>query len=162
TDAAFERNAGAGFGIDVDGEERLVLVQEIARTALRTLDAPRLMRIAREAIVDAPAVDVYESVLVSPPEVPKTSSGKLEPGRARERYLAKEFKVLAREREPAAAVATPAQPEAAPAVHRDGRTISHWLASRIAELRAIPAASVDEERPFAAFGVDSILAVRLS
>ena len=159
-DPALERGAGAAFGVEADGEERLVIVQEVSRTALRTLDAAAVLARLREVVVSMHEVDIYDLVLVSPLEVPKTSSGKIQRGEAKARYLADAFKVVARQgaRVPSAKVSSAEVPYAS----LPRAAIHQWLITRLSELRSIPPGQIDDRRPFESLGVDSLLAVQLS
>ena len=155
TDPAVARGSGAAFGVEVDGEERLVVVQEVSRIALRRLDAPAVLGRLRDAITGTHEVDIYDLVLVSPLEVPKTSSGKLQRGEAKARYLAGALDIVARHRQ------GPAAP-ASRGVTVRGADIHQWLVTRLSESRAIPPGQIDDRRPFESFGIDSLLAARLS
>jgi len=93
-DARLEVGRGAAFAVELAGEERLVVVQE--------LDAPRADRAdaiavaIREAIADAHEIAVHDVVLVARGAVPLTSSGKVQRGVCRERYGAGQLPVLGR------------------------------------------------------------------
>ncbi len=163
--AALERGNVAAFGVTVEGEERLAIVQEVSRTALRRLDAQATLSAIRQAVVEEHEVEVHDLLLVAPLEVPKTSSGKVQRSEARSRYLADSFKVLARYRAPVAMPLASPQERMAPSFGIDAerrRAIERWLAARLAALRGLPAAEIGLEHPFASFGIDSILAVRIS
>ena len=119
----------------------------------------------REVVVSMHEVDIYDLVLVSPLEVPKTSSGKIQRGEAKARYLADDFKVVARQgaRVPSATVPSAEVPSAeVPDARVPGAAIHQWLITRLSELRSIPPGQIDDRRPFESLGVDSLLAVQLS
>ncbi|MDB9526146.1 fatty acyl-AMP ligase [Oscillatoria sp. CS-180] len=69
--------AGAVFTIPVNGEERIVVVQEVERSALRSLDVKDVVGRIREAISAEYTLRSYMVVLVKPGSIPKTSSGKI-------------------------------------------------------------------------------------
>jgi 1-acyl-sn-glycerol-3-phosphate acyltransferase len=83
--------AAAAFGLTdaVSGTERLVVVAEADAADPVTREALRAR--AQEAVVDAIGMAPDEIVLVQPGAVPKTSSGKIRRGAARELYLAGQF-----------------------------------------------------------------------
>ncbi len=163
---ALERGGVAAFGIVVDGEERLVIVQEVSRTALRSLDAQAALAAIRQAVAEEHEVEVHDLLLLAPLEAPKTSSGKIQRAEARERYLAGAFKVLARSGTGTAVPEQPVPAEVRPAgggaAGAAQLAIEQWLVARLAALRGIAPGEVEVARPFAAFGIDSIMAVRLS
>src|SRR5205085_677095 len=85
---ALHPGGGAAFGVDVDGEERLVLVHEVRRTALRGLDAAGVAARVREAVAAEHEAAVQDVVLIGPATLPKTSSGKVQRQACRRSYLA--------------------------------------------------------------------------
>ncbi|MDB5100228.1 MAG: beta-ketoacyl synthase [Cyanobacteria bacterium RYN_339] len=78
---------GAAFGVTIDGEERLVVVQEVDKRN-PPADAKAVLRAVREALAAQHDVGLHALVLVPAGVLPKTSSGKVQRHRARERYLA--------------------------------------------------------------------------
>ncbi|HEV2854487.1 MAG TPA: AMP-binding protein, partial [Thermoanaerobaculia bacterium] len=90
---ALRPGCGAAFAVEVDGEERLVVVQEVERDAERRWSRePGELREALEAVRRAVAEEheaaPYTVVLVRIGTVPKTSSGKIRRGSCREDFLA--------------------------------------------------------------------------
>ena len=158
--AALDRSLAAAFSVEHEDEERLVVVQEVPRTEAKKIDTAAVMSAIRSAIVDEHDVDPWDIVLVSALSLPKTSSGKLQRGESRRRYLAGEFKELARLRTARSDVhgaTLSGSPE------RSGSLdVAHWIRNALAKLLGIRADQIDLTKPFASFGVDSVTAVRLS
>jgi acyl-CoA synthetase (AMP-forming)/AMP-acid ligase II len=69
---------GAAFSVEIDGEERLVVVQEVARTYLRKLDANEVVQDIRQAVAQHHQLQVHSVLLLNPGSIPKTSSGKIQ------------------------------------------------------------------------------------
>ncbi|HEX6909033.1 MAG TPA: fatty acyl-AMP ligase, partial [Longimicrobium sp.] len=86
--AALQPGGGAAFSVDVDGEERLVVVHEVRRTALRGLDPDDVARRIREEVAAAFEAAVHDVVLIGPATLAKTSSGKVQRQATRKAYLA--------------------------------------------------------------------------
>ncbi|HYG62675.1 MAG TPA: AMP-binding protein, partial [Thermoanaerobaculia bacterium] len=86
--------SGAAFAVEVEGEERLVLVQEVERR-LRG-DVSEVAEAIRQAVAAEHEVQVWEVVLVRPGGVPKTSSGKVRRSACRAAYLDGELPVVGR------------------------------------------------------------------
>ncbi|HEU0077587.1 MAG TPA: fatty acyl-AMP ligase, partial [Longimicrobiaceae bacterium] len=63
---ALQPGGGAAFPVDVDGEERLVVVHEVRRTALRSLDPDEVARRIREEVAAAHEAQVHAVVLIRP------------------------------------------------------------------------------------------------
>jgi acyl-CoA synthetase (AMP-forming)/AMP-acid ligase II len=89
------QSAGAGaFSIDVDNEERLVVVHEVDRRHRRD-DLNPVIQAIRKAIAENHDLQVYAIVLIMPFTIPKTSSGKIKRHACKEKYLSGSFDVLA-------------------------------------------------------------------
>jgi acyl-CoA synthetase (AMP-forming)/AMP-acid ligase II len=82
---AFRIDAGAAFSIEVDGEERLVIVQEVDRQA-READVTQLQRSVRQAIAERHELQVHDIVFVRPGGIPKTTSGKVRRSACKQAY----------------------------------------------------------------------------
>lgn len=67
----------AAFSVDVDGEERLIVAQEIEREA-RGVDLTDLVGCIRQAVAEVHDVQVYDVVVLRAAALPRTSSGKIQ------------------------------------------------------------------------------------
>ncbi|MEM9214630.1 MAG: alpha/beta fold hydrolase [Cyanobacteria bacterium P01_F01_bin.150] len=95
---------GAAFSVDVkneDGvrEERLVIVQEVKRTALRRLKTGEIVTAIRQAVSQHHALQTYAVVLLKTGNVPKTSSGKIQRHACKRGFLDNSLKVVGQWRE---------------------------------------------------------------
>jgi acyl-CoA synthetase (AMP-forming)/AMP-acid ligase II len=97
---ALRNNGGAAFAIDVEGEERLVIAQEVERSYRNCLDLEEIVETIRWTIFQDHFVDVYAIALLKPGGLPKTSSGKVQRSLCREKFLAGELNTLAQWRSP--------------------------------------------------------------
>ncbi|NJM98097.1 MAG: fatty acyl-AMP ligase [Phormidesmis sp. RL_2_1] len=86
---------GACFSIIEEGEEQLVVVQEIERQYQQTLEADELIAEIRQAISEAHELQVYAIALVKSGNVLKTSSGKIQRRKCKASFLAGELDVIA-------------------------------------------------------------------
>lgn len=95
---ALRRHSGAAFTVaDGNDVERLILVQEVERTARNTASIEEITRRIREAVFDEHEIGVHDVVLLQPGSVPKTTSGKIRRSLARKRWLDGSLDVLAAE-----------------------------------------------------------------
>ncbi len=94
-DAAMRPDYGACFSIIEDGEERLVVVQEVERSLQKTLNAENTITEIRQAISEAHELQVYAVALVKSGNVLKTSSGKIQRRKCKASFLAGELEVVA-------------------------------------------------------------------
>jgi acyl-CoA synthetase (AMP-forming)/AMP-acid ligase II len=88
-------DGGAAFAIEVSGEDRVVIVHEVERSARAGLDLPRLLGDVREAVLAEHGVRVHALVLIRPASLPRTTSGKARRGACRDRLLAGTLDVVA-------------------------------------------------------------------
>ncbi|HEX6040746.1 AMP-binding protein, partial [Longimicrobium sp.] len=155
---ALHPGGGAAFSVDVDGEERLVIVHEVRRTALRGLDGEGVARRIREEVAAAFEAGVHDVALIGPATLAKTSSGKVQRQATRKAYLAG---VLNRVDTPADASApAPSTPSA-----ESARPASPAEAMLRAEAARVLRVSPDAVRPdlaLTALGLDSVGAARLA
>ena len=84
---ALRLNGGAAFSIEVEGEERLVIAQEVERTHLRQLNGDEVIGAIRRSVAEDHIVDTYAIVLLKPGTLPKTSSGKVQRRACRTQFL---------------------------------------------------------------------------
>lgn len=84
---------GVAFSCDVDGEERLVIVQEVRRT--RACDFDTVMAGIRRELAEEYLLTPYAVVLVAGGTVPKTASGKPRRRECRAMFLEGRLRALA-------------------------------------------------------------------
>lgn len=94
-DNALGHDRTIAFGMEEDGKEHVVLVHELTRSLMRTLDAPALAAAIRRAVLDAHEISVGAIVFIKPARLPRTTSGKLQRGKARDLYQSGELAVVA-------------------------------------------------------------------
>lgn len=189
--AAFRPGCNAAFAVDVDGEERLVIVQEVQRRVHdeqtewknRRLphpgveafapvlhEPPRLDDVTgalRGAIAAAHGVDPYAVVLVKAGTIPKTSSGKIQRRACRDAFGKGGLDVVGSWRsDEAPAAPGPARTPEAPQQPTEGSTdtepLRRWLREALAAHLRCPMDRVDDQRPFAEQGLDSKEAIVLA
>ncbi|MFI0809371.1 AMP-binding protein [Streptomyces echinatus] len=147
---ALRPGCGAAFTVPVDGEERLVLVFEVADGA----DTDAVALAARRAVREECEADLHELVLIPARTVPKTSSGKIQRRATREAYLSGALTRLGGWRPDGAAA--PGARSAVPP-----RTPLESLVARIwAELLGQPEVGVHDD--FFASGAQSLLLSQLA
>lgn len=82
---ALRPGCGAAFSISTNGEERLVVVQEI--DTRQSIDLDSVKGKIRQALVETHDVDPYRIILIEPKSIFKTSSGKIQRSYCRESFL---------------------------------------------------------------------------
>jgi len=91
---ALRPGCGAAFTVEVKGQERLVIVQEVERSYLRQLDVNEVVGNIHQAVAAEHALQVYATVLVKTGSIPKTSSGKIQRYACRSGFLAGSLNVV--------------------------------------------------------------------
>jgi len=75
---ALKSDAGAAFAVEIDGEERLVIVQEVERKYRMRLVAEVVSAAIRQAVAENHELQVHTIVYLKPGAILKTSSGKIQ------------------------------------------------------------------------------------
>lgn len=87
-DGALRENCGAAFSVqDENGEESLVIVQEVERIARHSIDTAEIKGRIRETVADSHEVSARHIALIRPGALPKTTSGKIQRKLARRLWL---------------------------------------------------------------------------
>ncbi len=91
SDPALGQDNIVAFGREGEGDEQPVLLHELTRSGLRSLSelgrAEALCRAMRAAVLEAFDVDVAAIFLLRPTTLPRTTSGKLQRGKAKRLFL---------------------------------------------------------------------------
>ncbi|WP_240503673.1 MULTISPECIES: non-ribosomal peptide synthetase/type I polyketide synthase [Pseudoalteromonas] len=162
---ALDNNGGAAFSITTDnGDQGLVVVQQVKRTALRKLDAQQIFAAVTQAIIEQHGITPYELVLIKPGRVLKTSSGKIQRQENKRHYLNNGFEPVARSRD------IPHTQANTSSVSVNGASASKAMRDAVQKvLKEVIAFEVDKDpksldidATFQSLGIDSMKAVRIS
>jgi len=153
-------NSAAAFTIDTETGTQLVIVQEVQRTAVRNLQAGALFEAILSNIASQYQLQVFDILLLSPGNVLKTSSGKIQRQANKQAYLDKDFKPLAQWRQSGMSIAS--DPQLINKAMIRPRELENWMRDKIATLVHLPADRIPLDRDFSSFGLDSVGAVQLS
>jgi acyl-CoA synthetase (AMP-forming)/AMP-acid ligase II/acyl carrier protein len=147
------------FGVEVDGEERLIIVAEVVREQRSRFKPEDVGESVYRAIASQHGVSLFELVFVQPASMLKTSSGKLQRTATRQAYLERTLDELTVWRN---------------VIHDEGLVTNEyrgtfpgiadlqgWLASVVSMKLNIPASRLDPHRPIADYGLDSLAGVEL-
>jgi 8-amino-7-oxononanoate synthase len=164
------RAGGCGaFGIEVEDEERLVVVQEIKRPYIRNLDAASVIAAIRQSVTREHRIQAYAVVLLKTAGLPKTTSGKVQRHLCREQFIQGGLKVVAKyvgylqNVDPEIPVrAWEEGPGCKRADTSEGiRVIESRIKQHVADLLKIPVPLVDVRCPLNTLGIDSLMALEL-
>jgi acyl-CoA synthetase (AMP-forming)/AMP-acid ligase II len=153
---ALRANASAAFSVEVDEEERLAIVAEVERTALRNLDAEAVCDAIRQQVAAEFELEVYAIQLLRTNSIFKTSSGKIQRKACREGFLEKSLEVVG---ESILDYTGPVEVKSEYAV--DMVDLQAWLMSWMHIRLKVPMERIDLSKPITAHGLNSLKAVQL-
>ena len=87
THPGLRTNSGAAFVVEVEGEQQLIVANEIKRTYLRKLNFKEVMEAVRLNVSRHHNLKVYKVLLLKTGSIPKTSSGKIKRHACRVEFL---------------------------------------------------------------------------
>lgn len=179
---ALQPGSGAAFSIEIDGAERLVIIQEVKRT-YRNPNVEEIGQAVRTAVFETHEIQVYALVLIPMMSLPKTTSGKIQRQLSKKKYLNNEFRIIGESRiDGFSSTGTPAENVAednasAERTEADDLIISTlgllprtedrqlviglYLKKKIAAILRINETRLDEVQPLSSFGFDSLMTVDL-
>ena len=155
--AALRPGCGAAFTVDAEGEERLVIVQEIDTRKEAELD--QVIETIREAVTSEHELQVYAVALIKPRQISKTSSGKIQRRDSRRKFLDGTLDAVAEWRAAASEEIDASDLLTSP---WSAEAINSWLVSQVAAKVGVASSDVHMDQPLARYGLDSLMAVELA
>src|SRR5215217_148346 len=149
------RGCGAAFSVEVEGEEQLVVVQEVSNHSQSDLHS--VIETIRSVVSTTHEVHVYAVVLIRKGTIPKTTSGKIRRRACREQFLKGSLNTVAEWRQTAA---QPPDISETPDL-RSAASIREWLVQHLAARLGIKQGDIDLNQPLTRYGLDSLQAIEL-
>ncbi len=169
---ALRQGAGAAVSVDIDGEEQLVIVQEVERKYARKLNVAAVAQAIRGAIAAEHQLQPHAICFIKPGSIPKTSSGKIRRHACKAGFLDGTLAVVGewqpshQEEKPENNTQNPKSIAVAPIdssqPNHQQQQIEAWLKDNIARRLGIAPQQLDETEPFASYGLDSVQAVQVT
>jgi natural product biosynthesis luciferase-like monooxygenase protein len=156
---------GAAFSVEVDGEERLVVVHEIDRNQAEFV---AIIDRVRRAVIEEHELQLYATVLIRPGSLPKTSSGKIQRRACRAAFLDGTLERVAEWKEPSAFESEPhalskSSPDIFPDIRLESReAIQSWLVSQFSVRLGVDPSGIDIGQSIDNYGMDSLKAIELA
>ena len=163
-------NAGscAAFSVEKEGEERLVVAQEVERTALRKLDVDEVVNAIRQAISEQHELQVYAVLLLKTTTIPKTSSGKIQRRACRAGFLDGTLKTVASRQQDISitpvsvkALQLLQQLKTATSLAEYRALLPMYLQEQVAVTFKLPTNQISNKKKLIQMGLDSLMAVEL-
>ena len=179
---------GAAFSVEVNGQERLVVVQEVERSYLRRLDVDEVVKAIRQAVSSEHQLQVYGIKLLVTNSIPKTSSGKIQRHACRNAFLSGSLNVVgswttdpktelleieteielivnriqnSRQQESSQDLDNSLKTDSQSSVLNQDM-IENWLIAHLALYLKVPPNEIDIKQPFTVCGLDSSVAITMT
>ncbi|WAZ26177.1 SDR family NAD(P)-dependent oxidoreductase [Streptomyces cinnabarinus] len=156
-DRGLRQGCGVAGSRDLDGEERLIVIQEY-RGSKDPAEHQRIIAAIREELAREHGLQTYAVALVRAGTVPKTTSGKLQRAACLDAFLRDELKTVAVWRQDRDG----AVPGASAVAATDASEIEGWLREVLADAIGGRPAAIDPTMPFAAYGLQSVQMVAMA
>ena len=163
----FRPDSGAAFSHELNGEEKLVVVQEVTRTAIINLDVEEAIRNIRDAILEEHNLSVYGIVLIKTGSLLKTSSGKVQRTACKKAYqegtlaLIAKWEAIPEDLKPSGKNNFLERFNASHVKEERQQLILQEVSKILAEVMRIKINNLDVKQSFATLGLDSLMAVEL-
>jgi acyl-CoA synthetase (AMP-forming)/AMP-acid ligase II len=162
-------SGAAAFSIEIDGEEQLVIVQEVERVHLRKLNVQQVVSAISASVLQQHELQPYAVVLIKPSSLPKTSSGKVRRHLCHSRFLEETLDIVGQGGMYAIQSQNSSKGKTESEQMGDDNSvlpratmIQDWLIARLAERLHISSESIDPRLSFAHYALDSLAAGELS
>jgi acyl-CoA synthetase (AMP-forming)/AMP-acid ligase II/acyl carrier protein len=181
---ALKSGSGAAFAVELEAQERLIIVQEVERTYLRSLNVNQVVEAIRKAVSEQHELQVHTILLLKTGSVPKTSSGKIQRHACKAGFLAESLDIvghwsantfLTEEPNRLTSTSQPNFPLETPqnngfaqvlvqkeANDDTAESIQNWIVNWLSKTLKIKPESIEPSKSFAEYGVDSQIAVELA
>lgn len=162
---ALRPGAGAAFTVERDGDEQLIVVQEVERQ-YRKVSIAEVAQAIRHTVAAIHAVHVAVVVLIKPGSLPKTTSGKVQRYLCRSRYIAGSLDVIDSSGDTVVEIADADPPIshsallAVPPAERAALLFA-FLRRQLADVLRGAASNIDRQDSLLTLGLDSLMVMDL-
>jgi acyl-CoA synthetase (AMP-forming)/AMP-acid ligase II len=153
---ALRPNACAAFSVEADWEEKLVIVAEVGRSAIRDLDVEAVCDTIRQKIAEEMELAVYAIRLLRTASILKTSSGKIQRKACKEGFLNNTLESVGE-----SILEESPQDQVNEVDMTDLVTLQAWIMAWIHMKLKISLERIDPSKPITAYGLTSMKAVQL-
>jgi len=164
--SALKRGGGASFSIEIDGEERLVIAQEVIRHFSQEMNPQKIIKSICSNVSEKHGLNVYAVLLLKTYSIPKTSSGKIQRYACKNDFLSGNLEIIAEWRQDITdkvmafdlSFAEGAQNKHGQSLHV---FIIDYLKKIIAKKLGLKSGESIENEPLNTLGMDSLLVMAL-
>lgn len=155
-------NCGVAFAVEVEGEEKLVVVQEIERSYLRQLNKDEVFTAIQKQVSLEHELQVYAVVLIRTGSIPKTSSGKIKRHACRDAFLENNLSVMGSNIVRKKSLDLTNQVLTRETTHtKDKLSLILELCKQISQSLKIPLSIIKQDQSINNLGLDSLQAIEI-
>ncbi len=160
---ALRVTCGAAFTVAVDGEERLVIAQEVERVYLRKLKVDEVVGAIRKAVSEQHELQVYGVLLLRTGSIPKTSSGKIQRHACKIGFVENNLQAVGSWISQSSVIELPSDnSDNVGNSHHSVDSVQQWIKQWLSVKLQISLNLIDTKKSFAEYGLDSVMAVELA
>lgn len=160
--SGLQADACAAFTIDHNGQEQLVIVQELERRAMRNFDSQAASTAIRQAIAKEHGIEVHAIAFIRFASIAKTSSGKIQRHAVKQAFLQQQLKLIEQWRQntvQAKPLPTRLEKELKEVSSSE---LAQWIQLWLSHKANIAIADIPLDAPLDGLGLDSIDFIQLS
>ncbi|ALF55339.1 hypothetical protein ACX27_24975 [Nostoc piscinale CENA21] len=167
---ALRSDCGAAFTVEVDGADKLVVVQEVHRHYLRELNLNEIVGAIYEAVSEQHELQVYTVLLLKTASILKTSSGKIQRQACKKGFLERNLNVVGEWRQNNHEIRPHLlanknhihEQLLSPKTTQTKEAIQAWLINKLSDLLKVTSQEIDVQRSLTRYGLDSLAIVNLA
>jgi amino acid adenylation domain-containing protein len=155
-DGALRPGEGVVFSTEIEGDERLIVVHEVARD-YRGDNLPNIVENIRRSVAEEHDLQLFHVALIQPGTLLRTSSGKIRRQAMKKVFLEGKTRVLYEWR-------NSQEPEiqTVETATVDLEAAREWIAAKVAAVVGVPRAEIDCNAPVVRYGMDSLACMELA
>lgn len=152
----------AAFTIEHDNQEKLVIVQEIERSAMRNFDADSAAQKIRQAVAKEHGIDTFAIAFIRFASIAKTSSGKIQRHACKQGFLQQSLNLVALWQADDKANQTLLKPLDIALAELSLTQLEQWIIEWLSRKANIAIEQIPVDAPLDGLGLDSIDLIQLS
>ncbi|MBD8499354.1 AMP-binding protein [Paenibacillus sp. CAU 1523] len=161
SDPDLRTDGAAAFSINDGGEERLIVIQEVSRSAVRHLQCDTWAQQIRADVLHVHGIPVECIVFIPPMHVPRTTSGKIQRSKAKNMYINNEWsKVLGTSSAEEIRKEIVTLNEFVSGIHSE-EDWAQYMVALLAHQLAVPTTEVSRSLPFTELGINSMMSLSI-
>jgi acyl-CoA synthetase (AMP-forming)/AMP-acid ligase II/acyl carrier protein len=160
-DTQLHLDNAAAFTVDIDNQEKLVIVQEVDRTAMKNFDAASAAQNIRNAIAREHGIETHAIAFIRFASIPKTTSGKIQRRACKQLFLDNQLNLISLWQALQNTGKLPAKPVKTPDATSQNE-LEQWIVQWLAAKANVTPEQVPVDAAIDGLGLDSVDLVQLT